>query len=454
MRKPIHDPVPSGVPGPIDTDTAVVIPENARHALEGRVSPVATALVVSVAALLTAGLGWSAWAEVEEVVQAQGRVEPSGRTKLINHAEGGRVATLHVVDGQRVERGDPLVTFALDIDRGRKAELQAQLDLREAEVARLQAEVENGEPTFPETLARERPELVAQQTELMRARAEALDARRHALDEGVRVRKTGGRELDADSERLRAGLELLRRQLASVRELARRGLYPKLKMQEIERQVIDTEGALARTDAGRAGAEAALAERKAERLRVDKEWTSRLLDELTEAMTARDRLRGELAAQTIVVDDRVVRAPVAGIVQDLAVTGSGQAIAANAPLMKLVPLDEGLIVKAAVANDDIGRIAPGMKASIKVRAYDFARFGTIDGEVVRIDPDSTAREPDAAPSYGMTVKALGSHVGDDARNALLPGMLVDVELAVGERTILSYFTEGITHYRNEAFREG
>jgi len=36
----------------------------------------------------------------------------------------------------------------------------------------------------------------------------------------------------------------------------------------------------------------------------------------------------------------------------------------------------------------------------------------------------------------------------------VPGMIVDIELQVGERTILSYLTDRILRLREDAFRDG
>jgi adhesin transport system membrane fusion protein len=89
----------------------------------------------------------------------------------------------------------------------------------------------------------------------------------------------------------------------------------------------------------------------------------------------------------------VLRAPVPGIVQDLAIAGPGQSVAAYETLMRIVPLGEGLSVEARVANEDIGRLRVGMPAEIKVRAFDYLRFGKIDGAVRRVAADAT---PDPA----------------------------------------------------------
>jgi adhesin transport system membrane fusion protein len=240
-----------------------------------------------------------------------------------------------------------------------------------------------------------------------------------------------------------------------VRELAERGLYPRLKMVEIERQLADSRGELAKARAELASARAALAESESRQKAFDKDWHRELLEQLSAAMAERDRLAEQLGAQTAVVEELVVKAPVAGIVQELKPAAAGQSLAANEPILKLVPVGDGLVIKAMVANPDIGRVAPGMPATVKVRAYDFARFGAIEGSVTRISADAiTGDTPGELPSFAVEVATQRDHMGADGSLPVLPGMVVDVELRVGERTILSYLTDTLTTMKERAFKEG
>jgi multidrug efflux pump subunit AcrA (membrane-fusion protein) len=123
--------------------------------------------------------------------------------------------------------------------------------------------------------------------------------------------------------------------------------------------------------------------------------------------------------------------------------------------MKLVPVDEGLIVEARVANEDIGRVRAGMLATIKVRAYDYLRYGALRGVVGKVAADAMPDSRSGTLGYPVTVTVDRTHLGSvPGSNELAPGMVVDVELEVGSRTILSYLTERIFTLRDSAFRDG
>ncbi|MCX8102374.1 MAG: HlyD family type I secretion periplasmic adaptor subunit [Geminicoccaceae bacterium] len=428
---------------------------DARSLLESRTSPLAGFLLAVIAALVGAGLAWAAWATVEEVVVANGRFEPAGKVKLVNHPRGGRVAELFVRNGTRVAAGAPLLRLDGPVEAGSYAELLGRWQVKAVESARLHAEVHGGPIRVDPELARERPDLLEAEERLLKSRAAALEAKRTAAERAVQTRAAEVKSATAELARIRNSLVLLRQQLDAVNELTDRGLYPKLKQVQVERQVADTEGERAKAEAALAGARTALAEAEARRAALEEEWKSEALAELQRASAERDRLYEQIVAQVGVLDTMLIAAPVDGVVQDLAVTGPGQSVGANETILRLVPEGEGLVVEARVANEDIGRVRPGRSARLKVRAYDYLRYGTIDGRVVAVAADATPEPGSGALSYIVRVAAdrrqLEAWSGE---RGLAFGMLVDVEFLVGERTILSYLTERLWRTTDAAFRRG
>jgi HlyD family type I secretion membrane fusion protein len=200
-----------------------------------------------------------------------------------------------------------------------------------------------------------------------------------------------------------------------------------------------------------AGARAALAEAESRKRSIEKEWRRDGLADLGRATAERDRLWEKLQAHDALLDGLVVTAPVDGIIQEVAITGEGQSIAANLPVMKLVPVEREMVVQADVSNDDISKIKTGMPAAIKIRAYDFIRFGTFDGTVQQINRDSHQNQEGTGYNYRVRIATDLAQAKPDLD--ILPGMLVSVELKVGSRTILSYMTDRIIEWRERAFTD-
>ncbi len=136
-------------------------------------------------------------------------------------------------------------------------------------------------------------------------------------------------------------------------------------------------------------------------------------------------------------------------------TSSGNYDRSNETLMKVVPVGGGLVVEARVANQDIGDLHPGQAATVKVRAYDFLRYGALPAWVERIAPDATPEPSTGELRYSVWINTERGFLGDrPGQNEVVPGMVVEVDLRVGDRTVLSYLTDRIFMLREEVFREG
>jgi HlyD family type I secretion membrane fusion protein len=400
-------------------------------------------------------LAWSALTEVEQVVSADGQVEPADRVKVINHPDGGRIAGIHVVEGQQVAAGAPLVSFDPEELQAKLAELTGRWQLKSAEAARLEAEVAGAGLAVDPELAATRPDLVAEQQALLASRRAAQESRIETLAQTIEQRQNEAQSVAADLQRLRAGYGLLKQQVDAVRGLADKGLYPRLRLVALERQLSDLAGDVEKAGARREAAAAALAEARSRREALERERLSDALAELAAAKAERDQLGEARARQAMTVRNLVVRAPVDGIVQDIMVTSPGQSVGSTQPLMRLVPTGGGLVVEAKVENRDIGYVRVGQPVKVKVHAYDFLRYGTLAGQIEQIDADAVVDPKTGALTYGILVRTESAELADGlSRVKVVPGMAVDVDLMVGERTVLSYLTDRIFHVRAAAFREG
>jgi HlyD family type I secretion membrane fusion protein len=427
---------------------------DAEGVVERRHSPVAGLLIVVVALVFGAAFGWSALTEVEQVVRAAGQIEPADRVKVINHPDGGRIATLHVVEGQRVAAGAPLLSFDAEQVHARLAEFTARWQIRSIETARLSAEANGDDMVVEPELAGTRPDLVVEQQALLLSRRQAHQSRVAALAQNVEQHKKDLQAAAAELDRLRASHALLKEQLEAVKGLADKGLYPRLRVVSLERQLSDLAGDIHKAQAGREAAEAALAEAGSRHDALEREQRASVLAELAAARTERDQLSEAHRRQAATLRDLVVRAPVEGIVQDIAAS-PGQSVGSNQPLMKLVPTGGGLVVEARVQNRDIGYVRIGQPVKVKVHAYDFLRHGMLAGQIEQIDADAVVDPQTGALTYGVLVRTAGDElVRDGLAVKVVPGMAVDVDLLVGERTILSYLTDRIFHLGEAAFREG
>ncbi len=412
-------------------------------------------LILLLVTLFAAGVTWAGLATIEQVVRATGQVEPEAHLQVVNHPRGGRIAEVVVAEGQSVPAGAVLARLDPQLDDSALAELAARRATERARIARLEAELGATPLQAPDDLAMARPDLVAEAEALLLARRRAFDRRLAQLISTERQRAMELAEQEAQIRRLEQTLVLLKEEAGAVAALAEKGLAPRLREVTIRRRVADAEGELAVARSAAEAARAAEDEAAAAQARLIADRESDLRLELARARAEGHDLEQAVLRQAKVVRDLAVRAPVAGIVKDIAVTSPGQSFAAYAPLLTIVPTDGPLVVEAKVPQQEIGRLQPGQDAVVKVMAFDYLRYGTLDGRIVRIAADASTEERTGEVVYTAVVATgAASLERNGVAYPLVPGMLVDVELIVGERSILSFLTDRILMLGDEAFREG
>ena len=322
------------------------------------------------------------------------------------------------------------------------------------EVARREAEANGGDIVLPADLAAARPDLREAQTNLLAARRKALDRRRQTADKVIERRHSEATTLQRSIDRLRGSLTVLEDQARGIGELVRKGYYPAIRYQSIERQIIDQQGQIAETQAQLGSAYSALEQAKSERAGIDDEARAQVLDELEMRRRERDTTASKLQQNKARLRNLLVSSPVDGVIQELEVTTPGQAVRPNEPIMKVVPTGGGLIIVAKVSNDDIGYIGAGQAATIKFRTYDFIRYGSLNGVVQQVAADAVQDEQTGEFLFDVSVRTERNYLGDDpGEQPVHPGMLADVDLHIGERSILSYLTDRVLRTTADAFRE-
>ncbi|MFC3712790.1 HlyD family type I secretion periplasmic adaptor subunit [Sphingoaurantiacus capsulatus] len=367
---------------------------------------------ITLVGLIVAMLIWSRFAILEQVTTGPGQVVPSGRLQIIQNLEGGIVSELKVREGQIVERGQPLVT--IDPTRAESSYLEMEKRRRGllASVARLRAEATGRAMVFPREIASDR-ELVANE------RA-TYAVRRQAVDQSVAA--------------LAASTRLLRRELAITEPMAARGLVPEVDALRLRRQLNETEMQMGeRLNRYRADAGTELAKVEAELAQVS-----------------------EVAAGRRDMFERtVMRAPVRGTVKNIQASTVGGVVQPGADIMEIVPLEDELLIEAKIKPSDVAFLRPGLKATVKLTAYDYLIYGSLPGTVETIGPD-TVREsklPNEEPFYRVLVRTDRAYIRHNGKLLpIIPGMTATVDVTTGRRTVFDFFLRPVLKVE-EAFRE-
>jgi adhesin transport system membrane fusion protein len=248
-------------------------------------------------------------------------------------------------------------------------------------------------------------------------------------------------------------LSIATQELELIRPLERTRAASRSELLAAEAKVNDLSGSLTATELAVPRLQAAMEEaswRRAEKLQAYRG------DSLQKLSAARVELAalGEASRSS---EDKVarttIRAPVNGVIKTVHVTTAGQVVQPGHSLVEIVPLDDHLLIEAQVRPQDIAFLRPGQEALVRITAYDFALYSGLKGRVEQIGADSVTTEK--GESYYLvrvrTERAYLQH--GDERLAIIPGMVAEVDVITGSKTVIAYLTKPLTRMRQTAMRE-
>jgi hemolysin D len=420
---------------------------------------------------------WACIGSVDIIATAQGKIIPTGRTKVIQPLESGVVHAIHVQDGQKVNAGDVLIEIdttvsASERDRLENDYMQAMLD-----TARLKAALNlDGDPVrsfvppdgATETQITLQKSLLANQVDEIRAKMSDLD---HQI-----AQNTGNRDAVASTiTKLTDSMPYLQKRAEARKYLLDKGYGSKLDYLTIQQDLIEHQQELQVQKGRLAEAEGAIEAHKQQRRQAEDEYKHTNLKDLAEAEQKSTSLHEQLLQAAQKYRLQTLTAPVDGTVQQLMVHTEGGVVSPAQILMSIVPVDSHLEIEAMVSNKDIGFVHAGEDAEIKIDTFSFTRYGLIHGRVLSVSQDAIVREKpqdksgdqrhtgDESDSSEPEGEALvySARVAldktrmqiDDRLVNLGPGMAVTVEIKTGSRHIIEYLLSPLLRHKQQAMRE-
>ena len=382
-------------------------------------------------------LVWAAFAQVDQVTRGLGKVIPSSKAQLVQPAAPAVIEEILVRGGQTVKKGQLLVRLDDAQSESELGQLKAETERLSIRADRLQGEAGGG------ALGCEGADC-ADERQLQQARIATQRSRQSALAAAVEQRRRDLSEAQATANALEDSVRLAREQVDMLTPLAAKGIVPQTELLQAQRDFVDTQGRLsaARQAAARAAAGISQAQADLNAARLD--FRQQALNERSEVQTRiavnEQTIRGAAARQ----ERNELRAPSDGIVNDVQITTIGGFVNAGEKIMQVIPVGDKLLVEARIAPSDIAFIKVGDTANVKVTAYDFSIFGGLRGRVQQVSADSIFDEVEREAYYTVLIETDKSYITKGGqRLPIVPGMICDVEIITGSRSILTYLLKPI-----------
>ncbi|MBP6014308.1 MAG: HlyD family type I secretion periplasmic adaptor subunit [Alphaproteobacteria bacterium] len=432
-------------------DPGVVALNQAIELEERPPSKSVTQLVYALCGVVVAGIVWSALTYVDVVTNARGRVTPAGELVAIQHLEGGVISQIMVAEGEHVRAGQTLLKLAALDNEGRLDQLNAKRAGQLLAIEGERAIFEGRVPEFTKIVTGFERQKIEQQS-LYTARIQANETQRMVLNAQIAQRKSEVERLTSQLFVLRRDESIANDELAMRKDLFDRKLTTRDRYYGAQRDAADRlkQRLSAKDQLARAESELAEYDRKYKEFEAttraaSQEQIAKLTGEFAEVEAALKNEKGRAGRLNIT-------APVDGIVTGLSIKAINAVAKPGETLMEIVPTNEPLVVMADVKPQDIGHVTVGQHADIRVSAFDYATFGTLQGKIERISASTFATQ-DGQSFYKIRVRLNDDHMRDRLDARILPGMDAEVDVKTGSRSVLAYLLKPVTRTWDTALRE-
>ena len=411
---------------------------------------------------------------MDVLATAPGRLLPAGKIKVIQPLDPGVVRAIRVQDGDNVRAGQVLIELdptATGADRDRLARDLAQAQLDVARLTALKRTAETGGAAGPLIEpAGAKADDVEQARAALRAQIDQQAAKVAGLDQQISEKRAEAGEVAAMIAKTTASLPMLAEKERLHHKLHDQGYGTSFAYLDAQQQLTDARHDLdvqaARADQARA-AGASLERQRAE---AGSQFAAGVLADLSKAAEKQNELTQDLVKAQQKSADTELRAPIDGVVEELAIHTVGGVVTPAQRLMIVVPDNQRLSVEAQLPNRDVGFVHAGQDVAVKIETFNFTRYGLVHGKVISVSRDAAAA-PDRRPDEGAGDGAAGppaagspayvarvsldrsTMVVDGKLQRLLPGMSVTAEIRTGRRTIIDYLLSPLARKTSEALHE-
>jgi len=393
---------------------------------------------------------WASLVDIDEITKGEAKVIPLQQLQVLQSLDGGIVTQILVKEGQIVQEGQVL----LQIDTTRfessvKENRSLYLSLS-AKAARLKA-LGDGKPfVVPPEVAAEDPKTAQEEQNLFDAASNEMQTQISIARQQLTQRTQEQQEAYARQRQAAQAYESSLKELNVTRPLLKSGAVSEVELLRLERDVSRFKGERDVAEAQIARTQASIAEANRKIQEVELTARNNASKELSDTMT---RLNSIIQSSTGLADkvkQSSIRSPVKGTVKRLLVNTIGGVVQPGRDIVEIVPLEGKLQLEAKIAPRDIAFLVPGQKAVVKFTAYDFSIYGGLDGKLELIGADSVT---DERGNTFYTVRVSTINAALSGGQPIIPGMVAEVDIITGKKTILSYLLKPVLRAKQSAFTE-
>ena len=407
--------------------------------------------VIPIMLFFVAFITWSSFNQIDEVVRGVGKVVPSGQTKVIQNLEGGIISKIHVNEGDTVKKGDILYTLSNEFFKADLKSKEIDLLAFKASEIRLKAFIEGKKKIeFPKEFQEKIPDIIANERSLFQEDLSSLNNKVEIAREQLRQKQLKLNEAENKFENLSIELDLAQVNMKILEKLYKKNVVSKKdyiaelsKKQNIVTKLSDTRNKIPVI-------KEEIEEAKKKVIEIKSEVRTKYLKQYSKIKAEINKLIERNKANT----DRELRkdviSPVNGIVNKLHFYTIGGIVKSGDKLAEITPVEDNLSIEAKIKTSDRALVWSGQDVSVEITAYDFSKYGLLEGKLISISPDSF-EDRNGSVYYIAKIKVNKNQFAPNM--PILPGMIANINILTGKKTILEYILKPLKDIRRNALSE-
>ena len=442
--------------------------------LESTYTPIKTGLCIMVL-FFGSLISWSVFAPIEGAVVAQGQIDVSSQTKVIQHLEGGIIKKILIKDGDIVQAGQELIHLSDIHIMSAQEILQQKLFALGVKQERLMAERDFQEIlVFSDSLkdegviSGEKSATMEDELSYFNNRRKMIVNQMNILQQRIEQSQEEIKGINEQLNALKVRHEISAEELLHFSTLAKNGVIQKNKLLPIRKEIAAIEGNMGEYSASIARIKQRIAETKIEIVNLRNNFVSNAVNEWKEVKQSIIELQEKILAQQDILSRSIIVSPQDGVVNNLEFHTIGGVIAPSKKIMDIVPMNDPLVINARASVQDINQILAsqnnpqnivlsednikGIKAKARISAFSSRKVGLIDVVVISVSPDAIS-DPYSNFKYYLIKASIPNKTLDMLPSALYPGMPVDLFISTQSSSLINYLLNPLVATFSKSFKE-
>lgn len=397
---------------------------------------------------------WASFAQIDEITRGNGKIIPSGKNQIVQNLEGGIIEEIYVHAGDEVKKNQILLKIDDKSVSSVYGESKFRLNELQAKYLRLYAESNDEEFDAKETGDKDYDRFVGFEKSLYDTNKARLREQIGILEEQIKQRQSELKELESKIDQTQSSYNLLQKEKQITEPLFRKGLVSEVEYLQLQRRVNDLRGELSTAKLSIPRVQSTIKEVENKITEAKLAFQNSAKKEFNEVSAEISRLNESQVNLSDKVERTLVRSPVDGIVSKLMVNTVSGVIKPGMDIAEIVPVEDSLIAEVKVKPADVAFLRQGLKAMVKLTAYDFAIYGGLEGEVTQISADTETNEKTGESYYLVRITTEKNYLGSEERPLRIKvGMIASADIITGKKTVLDYLLKPILKAKQNALRE-